>query len=90
LPPRPYTRADGLSTGGLATGGGSYTGPDTVDPQTDDGELAADELARTSGSAPGDGPIGLLALVATVCLVGVSAGAIRTVVSQRAGRMAVG
>jgi hypothetical protein len=32
------------------------------------------------------GPIGLLAIVATVCVVGVSAGAIRAIITQRANR----
>jgi hypothetical protein len=92
-PPAPSARADGLSLGGgtqISTGGGSSTPPVTVDPQTAGGEVAADELTRTSGSALGDGPVGLLALVATVCLVGVSAGAVRAVVSRRTGRAVVG
>lgn len=33
------------------------------------------------------GPIGLLAIIATVCVVGVSAGAIRAIITQRASRL---
>ncbi|WP_026208649.1 hypothetical protein [Catelliglobosispora koreensis] len=41
----------------------------------------------TSTSGPVDkGPIGLLAIIATVCVVGVSAGAIRAIITQRATR----
>lgn len=45
----------------------------------------------TTGSAFDDtpmdkGPIGLLAIIATVCVVGVSVGAIRAIVGQRASR----
>lgn len=79
---------------GLATepssGGGSSTDPANVDRQAADGGRVAGELSRTSGSAPDDGPIGLLALVATVCVAGVSAGAIRAIVSLRTNRAAVG
>lgn len=51
---------------------------------TPDGNPAV-ELA--SGDTPkGKGSIGLLAIIATVCVVGVSVGAIRSIVSQRASR----
>jgi hypothetical protein len=33
------------------------------------------------------GPIGLLAIIATVCVVGVTAGAIRAIITQRATRV---
>lgn len=36
--------------------------------------------------SPDKGPIGLLAIIATVCVVGVSAGAIRAIIAQRATR----
>ena len=86
---------DGLSPRwGLATdqpsGGGSGTDPATVDPQAAGGEAATGELARTARSTSGDGPVGLLALVATVCVVGVSAGAIRAIIGQRATRAELG
>jgi hypothetical protein len=67
-------------------GGASSGEPATVDQESGGNELAADQLARTSGSTPDDGPIGLLALIATVCVVGVSAGAVRALISQRAHR----
>jgi hypothetical protein len=45
--------------------------------------------ALTGREAPVDnGPIGLLAIIATVCVVGVSAGAIRAIIAQRATRFA--
>ncbi|GAB7049271.1 hypothetical protein [Catenuloplanes indicus] len=34
------------------------------------------------------GPVGLLALIATICVIGVSAGAIRAIIAQRAARAA--
>ncbi|GAB7041310.1 MULTISPECIES: hypothetical protein [Catenuloplanes] len=34
------------------------------------------------------GPVGLLALIATICVIGVSAGAIRAIIAQRAARTA--
>jgi hypothetical protein len=45
--------------------------------------LASVEPVRESG------PIGLLALIATVCVVGASAGAIRAIIAQRASRTGV-
>lgn len=55
------------------------------------GLIASDaDTARTAGTlsdTPTDkGPIGLLAIIATVCVVGVSVGAIRAIVGQRASR----
>jgi hypothetical protein len=45
--------------------------------------------ALTGRELPVDnGPIGLLAVIATVCVVGVSAGAIRAIIAQRATRFA--
>ncbi|GAA1416542.1 hypothetical protein ACFQZ4_25435 [Catellatospora coxensis] len=41
---------------------------------------------RLSSTSPDKGPIGLLAIIATVCVVGVSAGAIRAIIAQRATR----
>ncbi|WP_027342870.1 hypothetical protein [Hamadaea tsunoensis] len=66
----------------------------TTDPSGDfgatDPAVAPDGTPVTSltaGDTPTDkGPIGLLAIIATVCVVGVSVGAIRVIVSQRATR----
>lgn len=71
---------------GPTDGGGNSTDPATVDPQAGEG-IAADRMSRTSEPAPDDGPVGLLALIATVCVIGVSAGAVRTVISYRMNRM---
>jgi len=49
-----------------------------------DGSLANPALSPMSQSDRG--PIRLLAIIATVCVVGVSAGAIRAIISQRASR----
>ena len=43
-------------------------------------------VANLAGSRQDSGPIGLLAIIAAVCVVGVSAGAIRAIISQRASR----
>jgi hypothetical protein len=67
-------------------GGGGYGDPANVEPEPAAGGVAVDELSRTAGSSSDDGPIGLLALVATVCVVGVAAGAIRALITQRANR----
>ncbi len=43
---------------------------------------------NTAETGPVDkGPIGLLAIIATICVVGVSAGAIRAIITQRASRL---
>lgn len=52
---------------------------------TEDADDTAD-IAPAASSAPDDGSVGLLALIATVCVVGVSAGAIRVLLGQRAVR----
>jgi hypothetical protein len=70
----------------LGCGGATSGGPATVDQESGGNELAVDQLSQTSESTPDDGPIGLLALTATVCVVGVSAGAVRALISQRANR----
>jgi hypothetical protein len=67
------------------SGSDTPTDPATVDGQPADG-LATGQLTRTAESAPSNGPIGLLALVAAVCVVGVSAGVVRTIIAQRANR----
>jgi hypothetical protein len=69
--------------------------PEATDPAAVAGESAAPGLGdatmtTTGGSFPDTptdkGPIGLLAIIATVCVVGVSVGAIRAIVGQRASR----
>ncbi|GIH08951.1 hypothetical protein Rhe02_70180 [Rhizocola hellebori] len=46
------------------------------------------QTPRLASNTPLDkGPIGLLAIVATVCVVGVTAGAIRAIITQRATRV---
>lgn len=68
--------------GSKAVAGASLKSPATV--VNPDGS-PAQRLA--SGTGPVDkGPIGLLAIIATVCVVGVSVGAIRAIITQRATR----
>ncbi|WP_144128314.1 hypothetical protein [Catellatospora sichuanensis] len=54
---------------------------EVVSPGSD--KIDLDSVSRTS---PDKGPIGLLAIIATVCVVGVAAGAIRAIIAQRATR----
>ncbi|HEY8473163.1 MAG TPA: hypothetical protein VIL37_11100 [Natronosporangium sp.] len=65
--------------------GSASTGQPEADDQ-ESGDLAVDQMSRTSSATSDEGPIGLLALIATVCVVGVSAGAVRALISQRAHR----
>ncbi|WP_155369217.1 hypothetical protein [Catellatospora vulcania] len=44
------------------------------------------DATLSSVNSPDKGPIGLLAIIATVCVVGVAAGAIRAIIAQRATR----
>lgn len=77
--PSPTLEVDGAGpVTARDVGGGSA---EIVDP-------GAASRSLTGGNAPtgGDGSIGLLALIATVCVVGVSAGAVRTIITQRANR----
>lgn len=62
--------------------GGSLESPATV--VNPDGSPAT-RVASMTGPAD-KGPIGLLAIIATVCVVGVSIGAIRAIITQRASR----
>jgi hypothetical protein len=74
-----------------AGGGVGSTGAGTVEgPEAPGGEqgLAAEPLSSVRASAE-RGPNGLLAIIAAVCVVGVSAGAIRAIVAQRATRTRV-
>jgi hypothetical protein len=52
-------------------------------------EIAAAEPVAAMESVPESGPIGMLALIAAVCVMGVGAAAIRAIVSQRANRAKV-
>lgn len=78
----------------LAPSGGSAAGRGESSANTDDRRyawvsgLAAEPLAPMD-PVRDDGPTGLLALVAAICVVGVSAGAVRAVIAQRATRTAV-
>lgn len=65
-------------------GGGRSADPARVDSAAGDRDAAEPSLSRTAQPAPENGPIGLLALIATVCVVGVSAGAVRAILTQRA------
>lgn len=68
-------------------GGGAAPGsPANVDEQAVDDSVAAEQLSRTAAAASGGEPIGLLALIATVCVVGVSAGAVRTILTHRSNQ----
>lgn len=73
----------GLATDPLDRGGGS-AGPARVEPPAAGAVRTGEQLARTSGSAPGDRPNGLLTLAAIGCLVGVSVGAVKAVIGRRA------
>ncbi len=63
-------------------GFGPFTSPATV---VSSKSSASARLAADTGPVD-KGPIGLLAIIATVCVVGVSAGAIRAIITQRATR----
>lgn len=70
------------------SGGETSPGADTVD-QEPGGQgqgQEAEQLSPTAGGGSGDGPNGTLALIATICLAGVTAGAIRAIVTQRSAR----
>jgi hypothetical protein len=69
------------------TGAGTSVGESP--PQVNVADPGADLAAEPIGSmAPisEDGPIGLLAIIAIVCVLGVSVGAMRAILSQRASR----
>lgn len=81
----------GLATDPSERAGSSAGGAAAGDPPAADAEPATDRLAQTYPPGPGsNGPVGLLALVAAVCVVGVSAGAVRAIVAQRASRAIIG
>ncbi|MEU7824074.1 hypothetical protein [Catellatospora sp. NPDC049133] len=64
--------------------GGVEESPAAVSLIDKDGDML--NADRASSTSPDKGPIGLLAIIATVCVVGVSAGAIRAIIAQRATR----
>jgi hypothetical protein len=73
------------SAGGELTGEPSSS--DAAVPVGDSTTTGTRLTNATSDDTPMDkGPIGLLAIIATVCVVGVSVGAIRAIVGQRASR----
>lgn len=61
--------------GGVGLGGTVTVNPPKVDQSS--------EVAPASRSRSDEGIVGLLALVATVCLVGASVGAVRVLASRR-------
>lgn len=71
-------------------GGDSGEAVATVDDTSGTGDqgVAAEALSSVQPVRK-SGPIGLLALIASVCVVGVSAGAIRAIIAQRATRTGV-
>jgi hypothetical protein len=71
-------------------GGQSTDGAATVEEASGIGTdgVAAEALSSVEPIRE-SGPIGLLALIATVCVIGVSAGAIRAIIAQRASRTGV-
>ncbi|MEV0267343.1 hypothetical protein AB0H43_01015 [Hamadaea sp. NPDC050747] len=71
-------------SGSVAVGGDSLEPGSTV--VTPGGESVIQDTALASDTPKDKGPIGLLAIIATVCVVGVTVGAIRAIVSQRATR----
>jgi hypothetical protein len=60
--------------------------PAPAAPAASSSDIAAAEPVATMEPMPDDGPVGLLAAVAIVCVLGVAVGAIRAIVSQRASR----
>lgn len=83
------TRATAPGSPTPATVDGGVTGTDRAAVDTSAGVVDPGLSSRslTGAAKPtGDGSIGLLALIATVCVVGVSAGAVRAIIAQRANR----
>lgn len=60
--------------------------PAPVAPAATTSDIAAAEPVAAMEPMPDEGPAGLLAAVAIVCVLGVAVGAIRAIVSQRASR----
>jgi hypothetical protein len=89
VPDAEPTPEPGTETAAATIDGGDLTGGDPAwsDPTTVSG-AAAEPLASVEPVSE-SGKNGLLALIATVCVVGVSAGAIRAIIAQRATRTRV-
>jgi hypothetical protein len=71
---------------GLIGDGTSVATPPPVEPEG--GGLAAEPMASVEPITK-RGPVGLLGLLATVCVLGVSIGAIRAILAQRASRTGI-
>ena len=80
-PTSPTVGGDVAGAGPVTVGGEGKGTAEIVDPG-----LESRALTGTTAPTTGDGSIGLLALIATVCVVGVSAGAVRAIIAQRANR----
>ncbi len=81
LPSDPLFGEDGAISGSPAAGG------DIVNPPSAASVVEDQKTRNIASNTPIDrGPIGLLAIIATVCVVGVTAGAIRAIITQRATR----
>jgi len=87
LPPLP---GDPLFPDQLANAAGAGTPApqgDTFKPPASVLDNEGKQTNRIAANVPLDkGPIGLLAIIATVCVVGVTSGAIRAIITQRATR----
>lgn len=81
------TPSTGRGTGGPAGAGSPSAAGQPPAPAMADGP-AAEPMGSVEPLSDGE-PIGLLALTATVCVVGVSAGAIRAIMAQRITRTLV-
>jgi hypothetical protein len=93
LPGAGRDREDGSSSGGSSAGrsvpaapsGAPADQPGESGDQVGDQGVAAEPLSPPAASGEG-GPNGLLAIIAIVCVAGVSTGAIRAIFAQRATR----
>ncbi|MEV4754003.1 hypothetical protein AB0J86_02655 [Micromonospora sp. NPDC049559] len=81
----------GDRAGGAAPGASSATRPGVAEdaPPLNWARGPAAEPAGQIRPVREGGPVGLLALIAAICVVGVSAGAIRAIIAQRATRAVV-
>jgi hypothetical protein len=77
------TILDGVPTVELSSSATQVTPAPQAAPATD---MAAAEPVAAMQPMTDSQPIGLLAVIASVCVVGVAVGAIRAIVSQRASR----
>jgi hypothetical protein len=77
------TILDGVPTVELSSSATQVTPAQPAAPATD---MAAAEPVAAMEPMADSQPLGLLAVIASICVVGVGAGAIRAIVSQRASR----